>query len=328
MNLKKILLILSITLLNAHATENKIGIFPSVAVKKEQIQDSKKYYARLSENEGSVYSLSVRADGYIQKLFVENNFTNVKKGEKLFSFFSPEILDAQSELLAASSNSYRQLAKEKLEFLGVDKKEIQKMLKTRTILNEITYYAPFSGIVFAKNFNVGSGVKKGNEVFRIVNLDTLWVVVSINQEDLEFLKTSQKEAFVEIEGIKNTKFPITLDTIYPNVVDNFLQARFILQNSYIDSQPTFFPNAFAYVSIQSPKREALTLPKQSVLYKNGKYFVFVKDNGEILPKQIQATRILGSQKYEILHGLDEGEEVVKNALFVVDSDAQNNGDFE
>ena len=309
-------------------TQNKIGIFPTTIVKKMQVKDSKRYYGKLQENEGSVYSLSLRVDGFIQKLFVQNTYTKVQKDSKLFTLFSTELLDAQSELLAASGSHFKGLAREKLELLGVDKKEIAKIQSGHRILNEITYYAPISGYIFTKNVNIGSGVKKGEEVFKIVNLDSLWVIADINEEDLSFLQNAQNKAYVEVEGVKG-RSEIALELIYPNVVDNFLKVRFILQNKFLDGDKVqFFPNSFAYIFIESAPRTALTLPKTALLFKNNKYFVFIKDDEEFLPQIVEVKRILGSDLYEVIEGLDEGDEVVKNALFVLDSDAQNNGDFE
>ncbi len=291
-------------------------------VTKQEIKDSRIYYATLKEDESRVYSLSVRADGFIHKLLISQNFTKVSKNQPLFLFYAPEFIDAQSEYLATIDSKHTSLSHKKLELLGIDTKEIATLHQTHKILNEITFYAPFDGVVFAKNFNVGSGVKKGDEVFKIINLDELWVIATINQEDLGFLQ-KVANAYVKIEGFQD-EIPIRLNQIYPQISNGFIQARFILPNP----KGEFLPGAFGQVRLESAPHIGLTLPKNAVLYKNGKYFVFVQEDGEFLPKEIQARRILGSKDYEILQGLDEGEIVAKDALFMLDSDAQNNGEFE
>ncbi len=89
-----------------------------------------------------------------------------------------------------------------------------------------------------------------------------------------------------------------------------------------------FPDMFAYVFIESPATQRLTLPSNAVLYKDRKYFVFVEDDGAFLPQEVGAKRIMGTKFYEILSGVDESQKVAQNALFILDSDAQNNGDYE
>ncbi|RDU73749.1 hemolysin D [Helicobacter aurati] len=295
--------------------------FPTIKVSRLTIADSRRYYGTIQEDESRVYSLSVRADGFIEKLFVSQIYAPVKAQQPLFSFYAPEIVDAQSEFLATLPHSH--LAQQKLLLLGVDSKEIARLRSSRKINNAVTFYAPFDGVVFAKNVNRGSGVKKGDEVFRIIDISTLWVIASINQEDLPFIRQNDNRTYVQIEGYQG-KVAVTLDRIYPNIVDNFVRVRFVLPNNDF----TFFPNAFAQVTIESSPKERLILPKNAVLFKNNKYFVFLNDDGEFIPQEIQARRILGTRFYEIIDGLEEGQSVIKDALFIVDSDAQNNGWFE
>ncbi len=294
--------------------------FPTIEVSKQTMSDSKRYYGKTTEDESKVYSVSVRADGFIEKLFVDKNYMQVKAKEPLFSFYSPDIVDAQSELLATLGHYQTQ---QKLLLLGVDSKEIAKIRSTHKIINAVTFYAPFDGIIFNKNVSVGSGVKKGDEIFKLINISTLWVVANINQEDLTFIKENGNIAYAKIEGHKE-RIKIELDKIYPNVIDNFIQVRFLLSNPNLE----FFPNAFAYIDIESKPREMLVLPTNAVLFKNNKYFAFINDGGEFIPQEIQARRIKGTKFYEILDGLEKGDRVIKDALFVVDSDAQNNGWFD
>ncbi len=294
--------------------------FPTIEVSMQTMSDSKRYYGKTIQDESRVYSISVRADGFIEELFVDKNYMQVKAKEPLFAFYAPEIVDAQSELLATLGHDQ---AQQKLLLLGVDSKEIAKIKKMRKVINAVTFYAPFDGIVFDKNVSVGSGVKKGNEIFKLIDLKSLWVVANINQEDLNFIKENGNSAYAKIEGHQE-RVLIKLDKIYPNVIDNYVQVRFVLDNPNLE----FFPNAFAYIDIESKPREMLVLPKNAVLFKNNKYFAFMYDGGELIPQQIQARRIKGARFYEVLEGLEKGDKVIKDALFVVDSDAQNNGLFD
>lgn len=292
---------------------------PTITPKKQEIADVKRYYATIAEDQSRTISLSVRVDGFIQKLFVDRIYTKVRAGEPLFLMYASELIDAQSEFLATRNA----LSRQKLELLGVDSKEIDKIAKSHRILNEVSFYSPIDGVIFTKNINVGSGVKKGDEVFKIVNLSQVWAIANINQEDIGFLQKANTKAYALIEGY-DKRIPAQLELVYPQVSDGFVKARFIIDNP----NERIYPNMFAYIFIESPKFSRLTLPKNAVLYKDNKYFVFVKEDDDFMPLEIQARRIRGSNFYEIIDGLSEEQNVAKNALFILDSDAQNNGDYE
>ncbi|GAA7265900.1 hypothetical protein Kyoto98A_11520 [Helicobacter pylori] len=55
--------------------------------------------------------------------------------------------------------------------------------------------------------------------------------------------------------------------------------------------------------------------------------IFLASLWAIKSVRLDALPDLSPAQYEILEGLKAGEEVANNALFVLDADAQNNGDY-
>ncbi|PAF48304.1 hemolysin D [Helicobacter sp. 12S02232-10] len=296
---------------------------PTIKVIQQEIAPSKRYYALLQPDESRIYSQNVRFEGFVEKLYANKTYLKVKKGEKLFSVYSPELINAQGELLASLRfNEQIGAIKEKLRLLGIPKNEIESIIKNRKIKNSIEISSNFDGVIFTKNISEGGFIKRGDELFKIIDLSHIWVVAKINQEDLEFLKHSQK-AMVKVEGIPN-KFQVTLENINPQIGlnDKFIEARFGLENQ--DS--IFYPNMFAKIEIFGESKKRLVLPKDAVLIKNNQAIVFKKDDFGFTPINIEVKQ-LSNGDYEILQGLKLGDEVAKNALFILDADAQNNGDY-
>ena len=96
--------------------------------------------------------------------------------------------------------------------------------------------------------------------------------------------------------------------------------RFIIDNKDLK----VVPSMFGKVDINVKNDVMLTLPKTAVLKKANDYYVFKPlPNGEFKPMKIDAKRI-SSNKYEILSGLGQNDEVINNALFLLDSDAITN----
>ncbi|WP_104740782.1 efflux RND transporter periplasmic adaptor subunit [Helicobacter bizzozeronii] len=294
----------------------------SVKVQLKEFAPFRQYYATLSADERRVYSFNLRFDGFVEKLYVNRTYQNVKAGDKLFSIYSPALISVQSELLSSLRFSSQVGAmREKLRLLGVPSVEIESIIQTKKIKNEIEMRSPFSGVIFSKTINEGEFIKSGALVFQIIDLKALYVLVRVNQEDLDFVRHLSK-AQISVEGVPGI-FNLEFSNINPlvGVQDKMLEARFILKNP----DQLFFPNMFAKVTIYQPKQKILILPKEAVLIKNGHAVVFKKDDDSFEFTQIKAKR-LNDGSYQVLEGLKAGDEVAKNALFILDADAINNGD--
>ena len=317
-------LLLGVSLLNAQIIEvSQVFNKKLVKVQKEQIGTLKSFYGRTVLNETKVYDIVTRFDGYITKLYANEQYKTIKRGNPLFSIYSNEISAIQEELQIAKkfNKSLVNNNIEKLESLDINSSMIKKIKSSKNIIKDISFYSPMNSIVLQKNINKGSFVKKGKLLLQLVSLDELWFIASVYQKDLSFIKKDMK-AKIYIDGVKN---PIEskVDMIYPTVdmKTKTVDVRFIIANKDLK----LFPNMFAKVKIKTVEKEMLTLPKTAVLTKGDKYFVFQNlSKTEFEPIEIKAKR-LDSNKYEILEGLEEGQTVINNALFLLDSDAVTNG---
>jgi len=295
-------------------------------VKEEKFSFSKEFYGNTTLDESLVVDIVSRFDGFVTNLNANKTYMDVKKNQALFSIYSDDILSIQNEMQIAKNfnkNIYNSSLM-KLKALDINKNEIEKIKKGQISSNGVLVTSPVNGIVLKKNINNSSAVKKGTLLLQIANLEKLWFIASIYQADLSFIKKDM-EALVFIDGVKQ---PIKskLDYIYPTVDSKTktVDVRFIIENK----EMKLYSNMFGKVKIKEEAKSILTLPKTSVLTKGNKYYVFKptsKDKFE--PVKIEAKRI-ASNKYEILDGLKAGEEVINNALFLLDSDAITNALYE
>jgi Cu(I)/Ag(I) efflux system membrane fusion protein len=295
-------------------------------VKKQTISETKSFYGKTLIDESKVTDIVTRFDGFITKLNANKNYMTVKKGEALFSVYSDEISAIQEEI-QISKNINRNLYKSslsKLERLDISKSEIFKVKANKIESNGINIYSPTNAIVLKKNVNDKSFVKKGSLLLQLANIDKLWFIAKVYQKDLPFIKEGM-EARVYIEGI-NKSISTKVDFIYPMLDEKTkaLDVRFILDNKDLN----IYPNMFASVKIKSTSKTMLTLPKTAVLTKGTNYYVFKPiSKSEFEPVKVEVKRI-SSSKYEILDGLEENDEVINNALFLLDSDAVTNALYE
>lgn len=295
-------------------------------VVKEEVSINKSFYGVTKIDESSLVDITSRFDGYITKLNANKKYMTIKKGEPLYSIYSQEILSIQNELQVAKNfnqNIY-QSTLGRLDNLDISKSEQQKIKDGKMNSNGLVVTSPINGLLMEKNINQSSAITKGNLLLQMASLDKIWFIASVYQSDLEFIKKDNM-ALITIDGI-NQKLNSKVDFIYPifDEKTKTVDVRFILENEDLK----LVPSMFGKVDINVKKDVMLTLPKTAVLKKADKFYVFKPlENGEFEPIKMDAKRI-SSNKYEILSGLNENDEVINNALFLLDSDAVTNALYE
>ncbi|MCT7611628.1 efflux RND transporter periplasmic adaptor subunit [Aliarcobacter butzleri] len=295
-------------------------------VKKEEILLSKSFYGITKIDESSTFDIVSRFDGYITNLNANKSYMTIKKGEPLYSIYSSDILSIQNELQISkelNQNIYQSTLL-KLDNLDIPKESQEKIKNGKLNNNGLVVTSPTNGILLQKNINNKSSVSKGTTLLQITSLDKIWFIASVYQEDLAFIK-KDKQATIYIDGL-NTSFNTKVDFIYPIFDDKSktVDVRFILDNKELN----LLPSMFGKVDIIDKQKQLLTLPKTAVLKKSDSFYVFkYVSNDEFKPVKIEAKRI-NSNKYEIISGLNENDEVIDNALFLLDSDALTNSLYE
>ena len=291
-------------------------------VVKEEISFDKSFYGITKIDESSITDIVSRFDGYITKLNANKKYMSIKKDEPLYSIYSQDIQSIQNEVQVAKNfnqNIY-QTTSARLENLAISKAEQQKIKDGKVDSNGIVVTSPMTAIVLEKNINQSSAVNKGVMLLQLASVDKMWFIASVYQSDLEYIK-KDKDAKISIDGL-NEKMVAKVDFIYPifDEKTKTVDVRFVLDNKDLK----LVPSMFGKVDINIKKDVMLTLPKTAVLKKANDYYVFKPlANGEFKPVKIEAKRV-ASNKYEILGGLEQNDEVINNALFLLDSDATTN----
>ena len=266
--------------------------------------------------------------GYVEALYADTIYKKVKKGEALAKVYSPEVYKAKQDYLnAIKFNAQRATpgmlrgAKEKLRLLNVSKKEINLIKKRREVDEFTTIYAPISGWIFKKNINLGSSFKKQQQLFEIVNLDKVWVEAKLFQNELKNLN-KLKNFTVKVEGIP-TVFKAEKILLYPRLDPK--EATATLRLLVDNGKGELKPGMYAKLHSSAASKSRLVIPRTSALRKDGKWYAFLATDfkGEYEPVEIDVEP-LDNAYFIVKEGLSNGENIVNNALFMMDSDAQIN----
>jgi Cu(I)/Ag(I) efflux system membrane fusion protein len=161
---------------------------------------------KIEYNESSLATITARIDGYAERLFVNFTGIDIRKGDHLVEIYSPELLVAQRELLIALSGgasggasggdeSLIETARIKLRLYGLTDAQIDELAASRPpgsrLTERITLYSPIDGTVIEKSIVQNAAFKAGDVLYRIANLDTVWVYLDIYEYDLPWLRYGQ-----------------------------------------------------------------------------------------------------------------------------------------
>ncbi|MFC3151354.1 efflux RND transporter periplasmic adaptor subunit [Litoribrevibacter euphylliae] len=280
-------------------------------------------------NEDALIHIHPRIQGWIEKLYVTAEGDPVKKGQPLYDIYSQELINAQEELLLAlnqQSIRLRQAAMRKLRLLHVPEKSIQRLLRTRKVAENITFYAPQSGVLDNLSIREGFFVKPETTLMSIGALDEVWVEAEVFEKQAGLARIGA-DVTMTLDYFPGQSWQGKVDYIYPSLdaMTRTLKVRVRFDNK----QHLLKPNMFASVVIHaSDNKQHLMIPREAVIRTQDQdRVVLALGDGKF--KSIEVTLGQSDQMYvEVLDGLEEGETVVTSAQFLLDSESSKSSDFK
>lgn len=285
---------------------------------------------KIQADERQNYTQSAHIPGRIEKLSV--NFTGeyVNKGQVLGQIYSPELATAQEELLQTQKIKDTQpalfnAAKEKLKNWKISDAQIQQILATGKVTEQLPILANVSGYVTDKMVNLGDYVNRGEAIYQIADLSSVWVLFDIYESELQWIKKGDVVDFT-VKSLPGETFTGKLTFVDPVIDPNtrVAKARLELRNPNLKFKPEMFVSG-EVESKGSSKDITLVVPKSAVMWTGTRSVVYVKDvSNQGVSFQLREVTLgdaLGSE-YIITSGLESGEEIAVNGTFSIDAAAQ------
>ncbi len=296
----------------------------TIVVKKEKLQDQVTAYSYLDFVENNRKTISARFNGRIEKLFVDKTGDYIKKGQPLFEIYSPDLVQAQNEYLIALNNASNstlllEASKKKLEIFGLTSEQIQTLEKTKAIKLTLTYYSPISGTVIEKKVQEGVYVNEGSEIYDVADLSTLWNIADVYETDLSKIKIGSPVK-LHLRAYPGEEFNGRVTFIYP-VVNS--QTRAIKVRSEFSSYGgKLKPQMYGETVFNYAGGEGILVPSDAVIIAGERAVVWTKTgDGMFEARSVQIGNRFGD-KYQILSGLNEGDEIAATGGFLIDSESQ------
>lgn len=316
-------------------TENAMALAnvqTSVVGSGEAEDDAIKLSGKIVENEEANSVQVSYFSGRIERLNVSFTGEEVRRGQLLATIYSPELYAAQQELLTASSLKESQPAlykavRNKLKLWKLSENQISQIESSGKVQENVPIYATVSGTVTEKLIEQGDYVKQGQPLLKIANLSTVWANFDVYENQIEVLKKGQ-EVSVVTNAYPNKEFTGKVDFIDPtlNTKTRTVTLRVVLSNKDNLFKPGMFVSG-KIKGVASNTKEVLTIPSTAVLWTGERSLVYLKpDPNETVFEMREIT--LGSkmgENYQVVDGLENGDEIVTNGTFTVDAAAQLQG---
>ncbi|OQY28726.1 MAG: hypothetical protein B6244_06085 [Candidatus Cloacimonetes bacterium 4572_55] len=308
----------------------KLADIQTVTVRRGTPIKSVRMFGKVQANERNIAEITARFGGRIEKLSVNYTGQNVRKGQKLGTVYSPDLIVAQQELLEAvkykeSNPAFYQAATSKLQSWNLSESQIHEIEYSTQPKLQFDILSPISGVVAKRHIAVGDYIMEGTRLFEVIDLTSVWVMFDAYESDLPWIKINDEIVF-RIQSRPGKIYTSKISYIDPFIhpTTRIAQVRVDVPNTDLDIKPEMFVNGVLESQI-SESSNALLIPKSSILWTGKRAIVYVKSPDRETPTFLCKEITLGPEAgdyYVVAHGLSEGEEIAKNGVFKIDASAQ------
>ncbi len=262
-----------------------------------------------------------RIAGWVEVLHVRSKGEKVSHGEPLYEIYSPELVNAQQEFLMSERlgrGSQATATGGKLRSLGMTDAQIANLKKTGKVRERITVFAPGSGYVAALPVRAGMYVRPDTEIMAIGSRKSVWVIAEFFERQAGLVMAGQAVEFAT-PSMPGTNWQGAIDYVYPELDarTRTLRARIRVPNP----DGRLRPNMFVNLTMDAPiGDDLLTIPRPALIQRSdSQHVLLAEDDGYFRPVPVKTGREAGD-RVVIAEGLEEGQQVVVSAQFLIDSE--------
>ncbi|MBF0136180.1 MAG: efflux RND transporter periplasmic adaptor subunit [Magnetococcales bacterium] len=287
-------------------------------------------------DERKLHVITQKFEGWIEKLHANATGQAVRRGAPLMEVYSPALVVAQQEYLAAAramdklkdadpetrdtADNLAESALNRLRNWDISEHQIRQLQAGGRASKSMTILSPVSGVILEKTAVQGMRFMPGEMLYRIADLSTVWVLADVFEQDMGMVREGQA-AEVTLSAMPGKSFSGKVSFIYPTLTaeTRTVKVRIEMPNP----GGTLRPALYATVQLAAPTGggTVMTVPDSAVLDSGSRQVVLV-ERGEGLyePRPIRMGG-KGGGYVEILEGLKAGEKVVVRANFLIDAEA-------
>jgi RND family efflux transporter MFP subunit len=292
--------------------------------------------AQIVADETRISHVHVKVAGYIDRVYVDYIGQLVKKGNPLFTLYSPDLVSTEEEYLIAkrgdatlNSSPFKEVAdgakslldstRQRLKLWDISDEQIRQLDQTGKVSRDLTFYSPVTGFVTDRQAFPQKSVAPDTELYTLSDLSTVWATADIYEYEVPFVHVGQHISFT-LSYYPGKTYTGTISFIYPTVdpQTHTVKVRAQIANPGFALKPQMFADAQLRVDYGTH----VIVPQEAVLDSGTEQRVFVVHPGGIFePRKITLGPVVDGN-FAVLSGLKAGETVVTSGNFLVDSESK------
>jgi Cu(I)/Ag(I) efflux system membrane fusion protein/cobalt-zinc-cadmium efflux system membrane fusion protein len=306
----------------------------------EEIARSRHTLGILDFNADAVTWVNTKFAGWIEKVHVNYVGQTVARGDPLFDIYSPELVTTQEEYLRAldyrasledsdrvetrrQAEDLLRSTRDRLLYWDISREQVETLERTREVRRRLTVYSPVDGVVaeVTEQSLEGMFVEPGRDLYKIADLSTLWVHADVYESDLPWIEAGQRAA-VSFRNDPGRTIRGSVLFLYPELSRETRTLKICVELPNPDGR--LRPGMYADVVIDGPPvRDAIVIPRSAVLRSGERDLVFVDlGDGRFEPRTVELGVSGEGDRVQVRHGLADGEPVVTQAQFMLDSESR------
>jgi RND family efflux transporter MFP subunit len=305
-------------------------------VEYKQLSDDIRATGTVDINERLLSYVQVRFPGYIRKVFANATYQYVRKGEPLFTIYSPDLVATQQEYLLARQNqktmsastvdgvadgaaTLSTAAEQRLQQWDIPEGEIAKLKETGKPVTDLTINSPVEGYITERNALPNMYAEPSTKLYTVADLSQVWVYAQVFQNDVGRVKPGDT-AQVTVDSYPGRTFSGQIEEILPQVdmTTRTVRVRLAMANPGLKLKPGMFVN----VDMKTSLGRQLTVPASALFQSGTHQLVFLNHgNGSLEPREITVGPRVGDD-FVVLKGLEAHQSIVTSAGFLIDSESQ------
>jgi Cu(I)/Ag(I) efflux system membrane fusion protein len=289
---------------------------------------------KVAVDETRVHHVNIKVSGFAEHVYVDYVGKLVRRGEPLFTIYSPDLLSVQQEYLLAlrtrkalaggsvapgAGDDLVDAARERLRLWDIPESEIDRLERTGKPTKTLTIHSPMSGVVTKKDVVMGHRLNEGDMPYEITDLSSIWVLADAYESDLARIKLGMT-ATLSLQAFPNRAFKGRVIFIDPILDPRTRTAKVRLE--FPNRTGELRPEMFGEVTMQAKERQGLRIPADAVIDSGTRKVVFLAlADGKFQPREVKLGAVAGDT-VEVISGLEAGQRVVTRANFLVDSESR------
>jgi membrane fusion protein, copper/silver efflux system len=308
----------------------------SEPVRKMQLDHRIRTVGRVAVDERRLRHVHTKFDGYVEHLYVDYTGKLVRRGERLLSIYSPELVATQEEYLLAhraqaslatsavrtaaqGSIDLHEAARRRLLLWDIRPADIDRLEKAGQVTRTLDVYADIGGYVVEKMAFQGMRVTPADSLYEIADLSHLWVLADIYEYNLRSLALGT-EGHINVASGGDKAWKGTVTYISPTVEEKTrtVKVRLEVENPDGELKPDMYADVFLHVNLG----EGLVVPDGAVINAGDRRLVFLdRGEGRFEPREVRLGIKVAGGGVQVVSGVSEGDQVVTAANFLLDSES-------